>query len=349
MNSFERMEAAMGLKPVDRVPVFPIHHYSSTRVLGEKIGRYAANPEIMAECLEAAAAYMGYDAVCTGSDVAVEGEACGGKCVQPEDAPAFIAEPVIRQPEDLNKLTVPDPYTAGRMPVVIKATELLRKRIGGKIYLAATVMGPMNVAGQLRGVQDLMFDIIEEPEFFERLLDFSLEVSLTYAKALVRAGADQIQAGEAACSTNFISPSTYRDFIMPRQKIWVEELHKAGCASALIHVCGKIEPILKDLGSTGADCLDIDYMVSMKEAREVSGTAVRGNVNPTKTVMEGTVEEVLKEANEVLEETRGMTGIVLGTGCDVPPAAPNENVKALTTASQCFDYELGKGDIGCHL
>lgn len=90
-------------------------------------------------------------------------------------------------------------------------------------------------------------------------------------------------------------------------------------------------------------------MVSMKEAREVSGTAVRGNVNPTKTVMEGTVEEVLKEANEVLEETRGMTGIVLGTGCDVPPAAPNENVKALTIASQCFDYELGKGDIGCHL
>lgn len=337
MNGYERMDAALHLQPCDRVPVFPIHHYSSTRVTGMKIGQYATDPEIMADCLIKAAQYMGYDAVLAGSDVAVEGEACGGLCEQPEDAPAHIVRPVIQEIEDFDHLTIPNPLTAGRMPVVIKATELTKRALGGKLCVAATVMGPMNVAGQLRGVENLMFDIMDEPEFFEKLLDFSLEVSLTYAKKLIDAGADQIQAGEALCSPNFINPKIYREFILPRQKIWTKELEGYGCCrSTIIHVCGDIRPILTDLGTTGATCIDVDYPVSMKEAREVSGLAVRGNIDPSSVIMQGSVDDVERAAKAVLEETRGMTGIILGTGCDISPVAPNENVKMLTTAAERY-------------
>ena len=337
MNGYERMDAALHLQKVDRVPVFPIHHYSSTRVTGVKIRKYATDPEVMADCLIRAADYMGYDAVLAGSDVAIEGEACGGICEQPEDAPAHIIKPVIQELEDLDRLRVPDPLTAGRMPVVVRATELVKRALGDKLCVAATVMGPMNVAGQLRGVEDLMFDIMDEPEFFERLLDFSLEVSLTYAKKLIDAGADQIQAGEALCSPNFINPKAYREFILPRQKIWAKELNSYGsCRSTLIHVCGDIRPILADLGTTGATCLDVDYAVSMKEARELGGVAVRGNIDPSSVIMQGTPEQVELAAKAVLDETRGMTGIILGTGCDVPPVAPNENVRMLTVAAERY-------------
>ena len=337
MNGYERMDAALHLQPCDRVPVFPIHHYSSTRVTGVKIGKYATDPEVMADCIIKAAEYMGYDAVLAGSDVAVEGEACGGICEQPEDAPAHIVKPVIQEIEDFDRLTIPDPLTAGRMPVVVKATELTKRALGGKLCVAATVMGPMNIAGQLRGVENLMFDIMDEPEFFEKLLDFSLEVSLTYAKKLIDAGADQIQAGEALCSPNFINPKVYREFILPRQKIWARELDGYGCCrSTIIHICGDIHPILKDLGSTGATCIDVDYPVSMKEAREVSGLAVRGNIDPSSVVMQGSVEDVEAAAKAILDETRGMTGIILGTGCDISPVAPNENVKMITTAAERY-------------
>ncbi len=336
MNGYERMDAALHLQPVDRVPVFPIHHYSSTRVSGVKIGKYATDAQTMADCLIRAAAYMGYDAVCAGSDVAVEGEACGGVCEQPEDAPAHILRPVIQEIEDFDRLTVPDPMTAGRMPVVIEATRRLKAALDGKICVAATVMGPMNVAGQLRGVENLMFDIMDEPEFFEKLLDFSLDVSLTYARKLVQAGADQIQAGEALCSPNFINPKIYRTFILPRQTIWAEELRKFGCRSTIIHICGDITPILPDLARTGATCYDVDHMVNMKTARTLCGAAVRGNIDPSAVILQGTPADVEAAAKAVLDETHDLSGVILGTGCDVPPPASNENVRMLTLATERY-------------
>jgi uroporphyrinogen decarboxylase len=341
MNHFERMDAALRLQPCDRVPVFPIHHYSSTRASGIKIGEYATNPQVMAESLIRAAEYMGYDAVLSGSDVAVESEALGSVCVQPEDAPAFISKPVLEEdPLKLDDLHVPDPQAAARMPVVVEATRILRKQIGGEIYIAATVMGPMNIAGQLRGVENLMMDTFDDPAYFEKLLDFTLEVSIVYAKSLIAAGADQIQAGEALCSPDLINPNLYRDVILPRHRIWAKELSASGARSTLIHVCGDIRPILEDLGQTGTTCIDVDYMVDMREARERSGIAVRGNVNPSAVMLLGRESDVETAAMEILKTTYGMTGIILGTGCDIPPAASNANVKMLTRVAEKY----GKGE-----
>ncbi len=333
MTSFERMEAALNFNECDRVPVFPIHHYSSAIVSGIKIGQYATNAETMARCLIAAAKFMQYDGVCAGSDVALEGEACGSIVHQPDNAPAHLVRPVILGHEDLDRLKVPDPEKAGRMPVVVQATRILRKEIGSQIYIASTVMGPMNVSGQLRGIENLMFDSIDYPEFFERLLDFSTEVSLRYAKKLIDAGADQIQAGEALCSPNFISPALYRKFILPRQQRWAKTLMEYGAKSTIIHVCGDITPILEDLGTTGATCIDVDSAVDMKLAKEKAGIAVRGNINPSHVLLQGTKEDVIEAAKKVLMEAKAGGGLILGTGCDVSPQTPLENIKALTTAA----------------
>jgi Uroporphyrinogen-III decarboxylase len=197
----------------------------------------------------------------------------------------------------------------------------------------------MNIAGQLRGVESLMYDIVDEPEFFERLLDFSLEVSLTFAKSLIDAGADQIIAGEALCSPNFISPNIYRTYILPRQKIWAKTLDEYGAGATCLHVCGNISPILEDLGKTHTTMLDIDHVVDMKEARLKSGCAVRGNINPAGKLLGGTPEEVKDAAKKVLAEAMEVNGIILGSGCDVSPVTPLENIKMLTTASKLYgDY-----------
>ena len=127
---------------------------------------------------------------------------------------------------------------------------------------------------------------------------------------------------------------------MPRQKIWAGELKSYGVDSTIIHVCGDIHPILEDLGQTGASCLDIDYMVDMREARIRSGLAVRGNIDPSAIMLQGTVDDVQAAAKKLLEETHDLTGIVLGTGCDVPPPTPNENVKMLTTSAKKYGTYL---------
>ena len=336
MSSRERMDAALHFRECDRVPVFPLYHYSSTRVSGILIGKYATDAETMAESLIAAFKFMEIDGVSTGADVSIEGEACGSIVHQPKDEPAYLLEPVIKKHSDLDCLEVPDPDKAGRMPVIIKATNICKKTIGNEAYIEACVMGPMNLASQLRGVENLMFDIIEEPGFFNRLLDFSLNVSLRFAKRLIDAGADQILAGEALCSPNFISPSIYKEHIQPRQKIWVQTLKEYGANSTLIHVCGDISTILEGLGATGTTCLDVDSNTSMALAKKKSGCAVRGNIDPSAVLLKGTEEDVKIAAKAVLDEAKDGYGMLLGSGCDVSPATPLENVKMLVTASKLY-------------
>ena len=215
MTGYERMNAMLTHQECDRVPVFPIHHYASARVTGISIKKYAQDPKAMADAVIASMRRFGYDALMTGSDVTVEGEACGSEVFQPEEATAYNVRPVVQEYEDLDRLTVPNPLKAGRMPLTVEATAICKREVGKECYISAPVMGPMNTASQLRGVENLLFDIIDNPDFLERLLDFSTDVSIAYACALIDAGADMIQAGEALCSPGMISPAIYRNFILP--------------------------------------------------------------------------------------------------------------------------------------
>lgn len=73
-----------------------------------------------------------------------------------------------------------------------------------------------------------MFDLIDEPDLFEELLDFALAVSIEYGKRQIDSGSQMVMAGEALCSTSFISPDVYRRFLVPRHKIWSNTLKDYG-------------------------------------------------------------------------------------------------------------------------
>ncbi len=334
MTSLERVRAAIRFEETDRVPVFPLIHYAATRVVGMKISEFATNPESMAKAILAAYRRYGYDGVCPGVDVVIEAEALGSQTMQPDDAPACVVKPFIQKYEDLDKLEVPDPYKAGRMPVVIKATEIVAKEIGKEAYIGSWVMGPMNIASQLRGVENLMFDIVDNPSFVERLLDYTTEVTIAYGKALVDAGSNMVSMGEALCSPNFISPKTYRKLVLSREKRAHDELVKYGAETTIVHICGDVRPILKDMASIGA-VLDLDWPMDMAEAKAY-GAPVRGNIDPARVLLDGTPEIVLEKSREVLETAKAGGGLIFGSGCDVAPDTPAENIDAMVEATQRY-------------
>ncbi len=335
MTGLERVRCALRLEEADKVPVFPLSHYASTRAVDMKINDFATNADSMAEALIGACNKFGYDGVCPGVDVVIEAEACGSQTVQPEDAPAFTVKPVIQDYSDLGALDLPNPLKDGRMPVVVKATEICKKEIGRDIYISSWIMGPMNIASQLRGVETVMFDIVDNPKFFEELLDYSTEVGIVYGKALIDAGANMISAGEALCSPAFINPKMYRKYIVSRQKKLCDELTKYGADGVLIHICGDISPIVKDAASTGTVCLDLDWQMNMADTRDKGNVAVRGNLDPSRVLLEGDEELVLEKAKDVLQGKEG-GGIILGSGCDVAPDTPLDNLFALVKARELY-------------
>ncbi len=335
MNGKQRILKAIHMEQGDRVPVFPCAHYFTAAVGGMSIRSFGTDGEKMASALLRALERFGWDGLNPGSDVAVEGEALGSKLAFPEQAPAYVESPGLTNPDDLATLRVPNPLKAGRMPVVIRATEMVAREVADEVYVMPCIMGPMNCSSQFRGVQDLLMDIVERPEFVERLLDFATEVVLEYGKALVDAGAHAILIGEALCTPGMISPATYRS-IMPRQRRLAESLKKYGAGQVLLHICGDVKRILPTMVEAGADLFDLDWQMDLAEAKQTCAPAritMRGNLDPS-ILLNGTPDEVYRKAAKAIRAAAAGGGFILGSGCDVAAGTPYENLDAMMAAAK---------------
>jgi uroporphyrinogen decarboxylase len=85
----------------------------------------------------------------------------------------------------------------------------------------------------------------------------------------------------------------------------------------------------------------VDYKVSLKKAREAfdGKVAFGGNMNPVRVMQQGTTEEVTRACEQSIAEAGDSPGFILMPGCDLPPATPTENVKAMIAAGRAHVYQ----------
>jgi len=336
MNGKERILMACRMEKPDRVPVMPITHYHSAALAGMTIREYAQSGEKMASAVLAGYERFGWDGFMLGCDVGVEGEALGGIVEFPDDAPPNLKQFVLGDnPDKLKELKVPNPLKDGRMPVEIRATEICIKEVGDEAFVQPYTACPMTCASQIRGVQTLMMDTIDRPDFVEKLLDFTTNVVLEYGKALVDAGAHCILLGAALCSPQFTPPPFYRDKILLRHQKLIAALKEYGAPSVDLHVCGNISSIVPYMAESGADIFDVDWQMDMgklKQDLKGKGITLRGNINPA-LIQNGTPEEIYEESVKVIKASGTDGGIILGSGCDVAHGAPFENLDMMLKAA----------------
>ena len=87
--------------------------------------------------------------------------------------------------------------------------------------------------------------------------------------ALAKAGADIIGLGDAVCSQ--ISPKMYRRYALPYEQRIFAAVHELG-ARGRLHICGKTTHLLPDMLQSGADIIDLDWMVDLKQSAQILGT-----------------------------------------------------------------------------
>jgi len=99
-----------------------------------------------------------------------------------------------------------------------------------------------------------------------------------------------------------------------------------------LHICGNIEPILNDIRLSGADIIDVDYMVDYKTACDAfkGYASACGNFDPVSVVLQGTPELVEQAVNACVNAGDETTFIM--AGCEIPPNSPHENLKAVANA-----------------
>ena len=325
----------------DRVPVIPQVTYTTAQLTGVGLVEALHSPEKTAEALLAGQRELGYDAIYVGweSSFNLLAEAMGCTMRFPEDSVPQVAEHVVKSPEDVDTLELPDPHSAGRLSLHMEMVNLVKEAVKGEIPLFAYTPGPFTLAGQLAGVNALMVATIRNPQFVNELLSVAFEASKRYALANIEAGVDVVVTADPTASGSLISSKTFETYAAPYQTALVEATTQAGAIPSL-HICGKTSAMLELMAGTGTTILELDHLVELKEAKDRVGNDVilMGNLNPTELLLTGTPEAVEAAARKCIEEVGHDGRFILSSGCEVPPLAPLANIRAMVTGAKKYGH-----------
>ena len=290
---------------------------------------------------------LGLDVVVAQSDNYYIAEGFGCRINQPYDTTPNLVTPAVATLDEIGKLKVPDPYKDGRMHVYLDAVHRLKTHFGAEVAVRGPGTGPFSLASYLMGgTEEFLMEIAmaeseEDSDKQRRLFDL-MEISsdglLAFLKALLEAGSDTVQAGDSLASLSMISPAIYEKYVYPYEvKVFsaIEPYARAKGAVRILHICGDTRKILPLMAKTGADVLEIDAKVDLAEAKRLTEgrVAIMGNLEPTAVLFQGTPDSVKKAALEALRAVDAAAGgYILGSGCEVVPKTPADNLRALVEA-----------------
>lgn len=347
MTSLERIRCAVRRQPVDRVPVAPFMGNHGARVAGVPIGTYCRSGRVMAEAQFRAWQTYGQDAVVAQSDNYYIAEGFGVEVEHYEDATPTLKTPVLRELADIERLRVPDPQRDGRMPVYLEAIRRLGELTHGEVAVRAPGTGPFSLAGHLMGAENFLIEMAmadRDPggpgeQSLKRLLELTTEALIAFATACLEAGAHLVQAGDSLASLDMISSASYRRWAWPAERRFfaaINPLAERHGAATLLHICGDMTFVLESMADTGARILELDHKVSLRTASERVGNRVclMGNLDPVELLWRGTPAAVAEASRQAIADAGQHSGFILGSGCEVPVAASQENMSAMIEAAR---------------
>lgn len=333
MTPLERVRSVIAGRPADRLPVQPMVMMFAARNAGMKFIDYTKDGQLMAAAQLKVAEDFGLDCLLTCSDPAREviDIAGDGSIDWFEDQGPAINEDraALADPARLLQFKLPDPVGGGRMHDRVRAIETMRARAGTGMSIVGWVEGPLALAAELRGINGIMVDFIEEPAFVHDLLAFCADVAIAYAPAQIAAGADTIGMSDAAAS--LIGPRFYSEFVFPEQ-LRVLEYLRARHPEVIrrVHMCGRTDPLFSKMRDLPADLYEIDFPANLAEARARIGAdrVLAGNVSTITELMQGTPDQVYEACRRCHATCGGK--FIVGAGCEVSPLTPPENLRAMT-------------------
>lgn len=337
MTPKERIYAILKGDSYDRPAVTPIFMAWAANYIGRTYRDYYLDGDVLVEAQLVVTQAFNLDQISAISDPWREASAYGMEFDYP---PEGVGQPkglLIETRDDIStKIKLFDITDTERTKQRIESVRKMATEVGQTHSVLGWVEGPIAEYADLRGVENTMMDLIDEPQVFAEAGEIIIQNQIAFALAQIEAGADMIGVGDAAAS--LLSPPMYAELVLPLEQKLIAAIHGAG-ATVKLHICGNIANIVGDMAKSGADIIDVDWMVPLVEAREKVGPEVTlcGNFNPAGALHKGTPKEVAQEARNCLNAVPKK--FILMPGCEVPPGTPEQNLRAFCPCDGCLIRE----------
>jgi uroporphyrinogen decarboxylase len=191
----------------------------------------------------------------------------------------------------------------------------------------------------LRGDEQAMVDLVENPEIVHYCLDKMFELAYQNTLRIFEqipglVTCSYVAEDMGAQTDLMLSPKHIRQFLFPGMKRIIDLTHQAG-AYAFHHNDGNCTRILPELVELGIDSLNpIQWRAAgmdraMLKAKYGQKIAFHGGVDNQYTLPFGTVEEVRQEVRDNLRILGAGGGYILAPCHNIQPVTPMENILAM--------------------
>jgi uroporphyrinogen decarboxylase len=339
-SSFERVSAALELEEPDRVPTIPLVTYALSSLTQSTVWEFCHDGDKLAKAIIKGYEEFGYDAVIAFADVYLFAEAVGVLLDFSVDGPPKPLSSPIKSVEDVEKMDIPDPKRDGRLPVLLRAIEVLSKRFRDEVPIYSGGQGPFSLSAEIIGLERFLMSLYRDMELVEEMVRFSTDYMVEVGSAEYDAGAHILHLGDSFAGPSVTSPKIFEKIALPSEREVFNKWKALGAYTSL-HICGDSGLIWPMIPGTGCDNFEVDYMIDMAEVKNyfMGKICIMGNIDPSGIIHHGTIDEVAKTTAKCIEDAAGGGGFILSSGCLIMPGFPHENLKAMVeTAGKLGKY-----------
>jgi len=198
-------------------------------------------------------------------------------------------------------------------------------------------------AWQVRGYDDFLRDMVEDPGPIEGLVERITEQNVVIARELAKAGVDILHIGDDVANQNALmfSPALWRRFFKGRLKrIMAAAREVKPDILTWYHSDGNVEAIIPELIEVGLDilnpvqpeCMDLRRLKALYGDR----LCFWGCIGTQSTMPWGTPDQVRKTVRETIDLMG--PGLLVAPTHVLEPEVPWENILALVDAVRSYRY-----------
>jgi uroporphyrinogen decarboxylase len=336
LNSVERVRRAVAGETPDRVPVIPLVIHLTMKLAGVRYDHYAQDPSLLVKTQIQAWQTYGYDGFHVTSDNWLLPSALGCPIHFFPDQPPTAARRILADSKDLKRLNRPHSGTEGRLAFKVEATRLAAEAVGDHCYLKTCFdQGPFSLATAVRGIEQLLLDCYDDPQFVFDLLEICTDAVIKFARACGQAGCHALTFGDS--TAGLLNPALFEKFAFPFEKQVIAALADLDIP-VFLHICGDTSHIIDWMVATGAPALEVDYQHEIAYYKEKTGGQVclQGNIEPSGVMLLGSPAQVEAACCRAIEQGKPGSRFILSSGCEVPRDTPPENIRVMVEAAGKF-------------
>ena len=310
----------------------PLLSYPSSQLIGASVYEITHDAGIQTKgILKIAEETNAAAAVCM-MDLSLEAEAFGCTITDAENEVPTVTGILISDETEANALAVPA-VGAGRTGLYLEAAKNAAVQITDRPVLAG-IIGPFSLTGRLMDVGEALANCIIDEDFVLAALEKTTVFLIEYAKAYKSAGVNGIVLAEPLAG--LLSPTLEKVFSAPFVKRIVEAVQDDDFI-VIYHNCGpNASDMTESFVRNGAAAYHFGDAVDLPKMLETmpNDKPVCGNISPSVQFLSGTPESMTEAVRDLTDRCKNFPNFVLSSGCDIPPDAKWENIRAFFKAAE---------------